>query len=112
MSKFRSALSYALVAVYSFISALNFQIFIFPNSFAPSGVDGILTMIQKLSGISLGYFSLLVNIPFIIWGIFYLKPSYLIKTSIYFVTFSLCTILFKYFPLPEILIFQSEYGRF
>ncbi len=69
MSKFRSALSYPLVAVYSFITALNFQIFIFPNNFAPSGVDGILTMIQKVSGINMGYFALLVNIPFIIWGI-------------------------------------------
>lgn len=110
MTKFRNALSYVLVAVFALITAINFQIFIFPNNFAPSGVDGILTMIQKLSGINMGYFALLANIPFVIWGAFYLKPSYLIKTAIYFVTFSLLTILFKYFPLPEVLIYTGEYS--
>jgi len=110
MKKFRGVLSYALMFVFAFITALNFKIFIFPNDFAPSGVDGILTMIQYLTGTNIGYLSLLVNVPFIIWGAFYLKPSYLIKTTIYFVTFSLLMILFNHINFPEVLIFKSEFS--
>ena len=111
MKKFRSALSYPLMIVFAIIHAFAFKIFIFPNDFAPSGVDGILTMIQYLTGTNIGYLSLLVNIPFIIWGAFYLKPSYLVKTTIYFVSFSLIMISFNYIPFPEVLIFKSEFSQ-
>ena len=41
----------------------NYQLFIFPNRFAPAGLNGICTMIQYVFHINVGYMSLLINIP-------------------------------------------------
>jgi len=59
-------LSYPAIAVIAFLAALNYVLFVFPNKFAPSGVDGICTMIQDVLHINMGYLSLLVNIPLLI----------------------------------------------
>jgi len=55
--------TYFVVALIAFVVAVNYELFVFPNSFAPSGINGICTMIQHVFGISVGYLSLLVNIP-------------------------------------------------
>ena len=39
----KKILEYLLLPIISFLSALNYAIFVFPNSFAPAGVDGICT---------------------------------------------------------------------
>ena len=57
---------YMLMIIFAFLSALNYSVFIFPNKFAPAGIDGICTMIQDVSNISMGYLSLVVNIPLVI----------------------------------------------
>ncbi|MBR3792225.1 MAG: YitT family protein, partial [Clostridia bacterium] len=51
---------YMLMIIFAFLSALNYSVFIFPNKFAPAGIDGICTMIQDVSNISMGYLSLVV----------------------------------------------------
>lgn len=43
--------------------AVNYQLFVFPNSFAPAGVNGLLTMIQYVLGIKLSFASIVINIP-------------------------------------------------
>ena len=43
--------------------ALNYQLFVFPNSFAPAGVNGLLTMIQYALGIQVSFASIVINIP-------------------------------------------------
>ena len=58
--------SYVVIALLATVAALNYAIFVFPNSFAPAGIDGICTMIQDVSGINIGYLSMVVNIPLII----------------------------------------------
>ena len=40
---------YAMMIICAVLSAINYKIFVFPNSFAPAGVDGICTMIQYLA---------------------------------------------------------------
>ena len=44
----------ALIAV---VMALNYAIFVFPNRFAPAGLDGLCTMVQDVLGVSMGYLS-------------------------------------------------------
>ncbi|MEE1327574.1 MAG: YitT family protein, partial [Oscillospiraceae bacterium] len=73
MKTMRKVLTYFVIAAVAFLSAVNYEIFIFPNEFAPSGINGICTMIQYVTGINLGYMSLLINIPLSIWV--YLKVS-------------------------------------
>ena len=70
MKSFKKPLTYLVIALMAAFNALNYQIFVFPNKFAPAGINGICTMIQHLTGISVGYMSLLVNIPFGHLGLF------------------------------------------
>ncbi len=62
----------------------------FPNQFAPSGLNGICTMIQYVSGVSVGYLSLLINIPlaFMVLLVQVSKPL-AVRSMVYVVTFSL-----------------------
>ncbi|MBR4150000.1 MAG: YitT family protein, partial [Firmicutes bacterium] len=53
-------------AVLALVMAVNYNLFIFPNAFAPAGINGIATMIQYLFHISIGYLSLLINVPLLI----------------------------------------------
>jgi uncharacterized membrane-anchored protein YitT (DUF2179 family) len=63
MTLLKKILTYAVIVLIAVIAALNYEIFIFPNRFAPAGLNGICTMIQHIFGISVGYMSLLINIP-------------------------------------------------
>ena len=83
------------ISLLAFISASNYCIFIFPNKFAPAGIDGICTMIQDVLNINMGYFSLFVNIPLIISAFIILDRDYAIKSSVYVIIFSISVILIK-----------------
>ena len=83
-SKSKKILTYGVICLVAMIAALNYQLFVFPNRFAPAGLNGICTMIQYLSGISVGYLSLIINIPLAIFV--YLKVSRsLAKRSMFYV---------------------------
>ena len=61
--KLKIATSYIIVLLVAFVMALNYQLFVFPNSFAPAGVNGLLTMIQYALGIKVSFASIVINIP-------------------------------------------------
>ena len=63
--------TYFVIAFAAMLAALNYELFVFPNQFAPSGINGICTMIQYISGISVGYLSLVVNIPLAVRSMVY-----------------------------------------
>ena len=69
----RKLLTYLAISLVAVISAFNYELFVFPNKFAPAGLNGICTMIQYITGISVGYMALAINIPLAI--ITYLKVS-------------------------------------
>lgn len=77
------------------LSALNYKVFVFPNVFAPAGVDGICTMIQYLTNTSMGYLSLIANIPLIIIALFILKRDFVEKSAVYTVSFSIAVVLLQ-----------------
>ena len=55
--------TYLVIAVVALVTSVNYELFVFPNQFAPAGLNGICTMIQHITGISVGYLSLLINVP-------------------------------------------------
>ena len=73
MRTLKKGMTYLVIILAACVGALNYQLFVFPNQFAPSGLNGICTMIQHVFGISVGYMSLLINIPLAIWV--YIKVS-------------------------------------
>lgn len=87
-------ISYSLIVVGSFILAAGFVFFINPYNIVPGGVYGIGIVVHYLTkgmfsfwptGIPVGLFGLLLNIPLTIIGIKILGPRFGIKTVIGFV---------------------------
>lgn len=101
MKFIKKTVSFLLVSVFGMLSALNYAIFIFPNSFAPAGIDGICTMIQDISNVNIGYLSLVVNIPLVILAFFYLNRDFAIKTTLYVAVFSVTSILLKLISISD-----------
>ena len=96
MKSSKKVLTYAVIMGLAVLAALNYEIFIFPNRFAPAGLNGICTMIQYLSGINIGYLSFLINVPLAI-GVYVLVSKPLaIRSLFYIVTFSVVSVLLDY----------------
>lgn len=45
---------------------VSYELFVFPNAFAPAGINGLATMLQYLLHINIGYLSLLINLPLVL----------------------------------------------
>lgn len=88
MKRAHHIFQYVSICLLACTSALNYAIFIFPNRFAPAGIDGICTMLQDLSGVNIGYFALLVNIPLIILALVKLDRDYAVKSTVFILVFS------------------------
>ena len=104
-----------LTILASCLSAFGLYIFVFPASFAPSGIDGIATMLQEKTGLSAGLYSLFINIPLLIVAWFILKRRYVVYTVIFTVLSSLLVVLlqevnFYHYPNGEDRILASIFS--
>ena len=81
--------TYFVIALVALAAALDYELFVFPNAFAPSGINGICTMIQYISGISVGYMSLLINVPLALIVYFKVSKPMAVRSMVYVVVFSL-----------------------
>lgn len=95
MNILRTARSYALIILFAFLAAMNFEIFILNNTFAPAGINGIATMIQYKLGISVGYLNLLFNIPLCIVAYFFVEKEFIAKSLTFTLAFSAFLLVFK-----------------
>ena len=84
----KKVLTYFVIILLALICALNYELFVFPNAFAPAGLNGICTMIQHIFGISVGYLSLLINVPLALLGFFKVSKPLAIRSMVYVITFS------------------------
>ena len=89
MPTVKKAWTYLVIVFLALGASLNYELFIFPNQFAPSGLNGICTMIQHLSGISVGYLSLLINLPLAIWCYYEVSKPMATRSMVYVLTFSI-----------------------
>lgn len=101
--------TYFVVALIAFVVALNYELFVFPNSFAPSGINGICTMIQHVFGISVGYLSLLINVPLAIWVYLEVSKPVAIRSMVYVVTFSVAILILDHVDLSAF-AYSTENG--
>ena len=93
MIKNRKIIDAFVILAAGALSAIGLHMFVNPAGFAPSGVDGIATMLQTIFGINMGYTSLAFNIPLLIVAWFLLNKKYVVYTLAYTVTSSLFLIL-------------------
>lgn len=93
MSKSKKILTYGVIVLLALIAAVNYEIFVFPNRFAPSGLNGVCIMIQHVTGLSVGYMSLLINIPLALAVYFMVSKPLAIRSMVYVVTFSVALLI-------------------
>ncbi len=88
MRNLKRVWTYLAIAAVAMLAALNYELFVFPNAFAPSGLNGICTMIQYVSGVSVGYLSLLINIPLALIVYFKVSKPIAVRSMVYVIVFS------------------------
>lgn len=109
MKAMKKIMTYLVIALMAAGTALNYQMFVFPNSFAPAGLNGICTMIQHLSGISVGYMSLIINIPLAIWVYFKVSRTMAKRSMVYVVVSSVLLVIFNSLDMSSI-AYHTENG--
>ena len=109
MGKLRKPLTYAVIVCIAVVAAFNYEIFVFPNKFAPAGLNGICTMIQHVAGISVGYLSLIINIPLAIWVYFSISKPLAVRSMVYVGTFSVALLVLDHVDLSA-LYYVTENG--
>ncbi len=89
MKKIQSyAIEYAVIFLLAVAFAFMYQIFVIPNKFAPAGINGIATMIQYKLGFSIGYFSLIINVPLCIYAYFCVNKQFAVKSLVFCLAYS------------------------
>ena len=109
MSTAKKIWTYFVIAAVAFLTAVSYELFVFPNQFAPSGLNGICTMIQHLTGFSVGYLSLLINVPLAIWCYRVVSKPLAFRSMIYVVVFSLGLLVLQHMDLSA-LEYATENG--
>ncbi len=95
----KKALTYMVIILLAIVGAFNYQLFVFPNQFAPAGLNGLCTMIQHISGISVGYLGLLINIPLSIAVFFKVSRPLALRSMTYVLVFSIALLVLDYVDL-------------
>lgn len=96
MNRWKKVLTYLVVIAMACINAVNYKLFVFPNQFAPSGLNGLCTMFQYVTKLNMGYLNLLLNLPLAIAVFFKVSRSLALRTMTYVLSFSAMLVLFDY----------------
>lgn len=99
MARYKKLLTYLVIMGVGFVGAMNYELFVFPNQFAPSGVNGICTIIQHVFGISVGSLSLLINIPLAAMCYFKCSKPIALRSMVYVLSFSISLIILDHVDL-------------
>lgn len=105
----RKLFTYVVIIALALLSALNYQLFVFPNRFAPAGLNGICTMIQYVFHINVGYMSLLINIPLSALVLFRVGKAFAARSMVFVVAFSLALIALGSMDLSRF-AYETENG--
>ncbi len=101
MKVIRNIISYIIVSSMAMLLALTYQLFIVENNFAPAGLNGIATMIQYKTGFSIGYMSLIINIPLCIFAFFLVNKRFAVRTLIFSIVYSFSFLYFQELGLEQ-----------
>lgn len=97
----KAPFQYAVLVVIAVFSALIYEIFVFPNAFAPSGLNGLATMVQYLFHFDMGYMAMIINLPMLAVAYFMLDRRYALRTLTFIVAFSVANVLFQQMGISE-----------
>jgi len=107
----KKILSYLVIIIMAFAAAINYNVFVLPNSFAHSGVNGICTIIMKLTGLNIGYLSLLINIPLAILVYIKVSKTIAIRSMVFVGIFSISLIILEKINFPISYVTENGTSR-
>ena len=84
----KKIVTYLFIIFLGLVLALGYQLFVFPNDFAPAGLNGIFTMIQYVFGFKLSNASILLNIPLFIIVYFKVSKPFATRAMAFLLSFS------------------------
>lgn len=67
-----------LTLVAAFVSVVALHTFVIPSNFSPSGIDGLCTILYEITGINMGWFKILINIPLLVLAYIFLNKKYVL----------------------------------
>ena len=83
------------------VSSLALHVFVYPSDFVPLGLEAIVTMLQKITGINAGWFNIILNAPLIIYAFIRLNKNYIIYSMIFTVISSALIIFWAAIGFPQ-----------
>lgn len=86
---------YSIMVGLAVLMALNYQVFILHNAFAPAGINGLATMVQYLFRFNIGYMSLIINVPLAVFVFFTVDRRFAMRTLVFTLVFSGATLLLQ-----------------
>lgn len=106
----KKIITYLFILAIAFLMALSYELFVFPNNFAPSGLGGVCTMIQYILGVRVSMLNLLMNIPLAIAVYVKVSKPAAIRAMVYTLGFSLALMFLEHFPVLQNLAYFTENG--
>lgn len=95
----KKALTYFVIVAMACVNAVNYELFVFPNQFAPSGLNGLCTMFQYVTKLNMGYLNLLLNLPLAIAVYYKVSKSLALRSVAYVLSFSAMLVIMDYVDL-------------
>ena len=105
----RKVITYAIILLLAFGNAMSYHIFVFPNRFAPSGLNGLCTIIQELFGLNVGYLSLIINVPLALVVFRFVNRKLAVRSMVYVITFSIMLVVLEKIDLSAF-AYSTENG--
>ena len=90
------------IVLLAVLLAFHYQLFIVENHFAPAGINGIATMVQYKTGFSIGYMSLLINVPLCIAAYFLVDRTFARRSLCFSVVYSVVYLFLQRLDLSAI----------
>ena len=91
----QNVMEYLVIALLGCLMAISYVLFVVENKFAPAGINGITVMIQAKLGFSVGYASLIVNIPLCIFAYFKVDKKFGARTLVFSLVYSISYLIFQ-----------------
>jgi len=99
-----------LVLLGGIITAVGLQFFLLPNHLIDGGVTGISIIISKLTGLPIGVFLVLINIPFVILGLKKFGQTFALLSSAGILMLAILTSFHSPHGLTDIPILAAVFG--
>jgi len=94
-----------LTFVAAICSVVALHTFVVPSNFASSGIDGLCTVLYEITGLNMGWFKIMINLPLLILAYIFLKRKYVIYVMFFTFLDSLGVILLEkinfYIYIPD-----------